>query len=60
MSDNETVVFPSHQGHITSLKELVSPVYAYLWVRPSFSSQQVAALSAEAQHIATLVLKYAS
>lgn len=45
------------KGHISSLKELVSPAYSYLWVRPSFSSQQVAALTAEAQHIASLVLK---
>ncbi|XP_047433977.1 probable glutamate--tRNA ligase, mitochondrial [Mugil cephalus] len=45
------------KGHISSLKELVSPVYSYLWVRPSFSSQQVAALTPEPQHIASLVLK---
>lgn len=45
------------KGHITSLKELLSPTYSYLWIRPSFSSQQVAALTAEAQHIASLVLK---
>ncbi|XP_070844015.1 nondiscriminating glutamyl-tRNA synthetase EARS2, mitochondrial isoform X2 [Chaetodon trifascialis] len=45
------------KGHISSLKELVSPAYSYLWVRPSFSSQQVAALTAEAQHIASLVLR---
>ncbi|XP_023154083.2 probable glutamate--tRNA ligase, mitochondrial [Amphiprion ocellaris] len=45
------------KGHISSLKELVSPLYSYLWVRPSFSSQQVAALTAEAQHIASLVLR---
>lgn len=46
------------QGHISSLKELLSPVYSYLWVRPSFSSQQVAALTSEAQLIGSLVLKY--
>lgn len=46
------------QGHISSLKELLSPAYSYLWVRPSVSSQQVAALTTEAQHIASLVLKY--
>lgn len=45
------------KGHISSLKELVSPAYSYLWVRPSVSSQQVAALTPEAQHIASLVLK---
>uniref|UniRef100_A0A8C2WLD4 Nondiscriminating glutamyl-tRNA synthetase EARS2, mitochondrial n=1 Tax=Cyclopterus lumpus TaxID=8103 RepID=A0A8C2WLD4_CYCLU len=45
------------KGHISSLKELASPAYSYLWVRPSVSSQQVAALTPEAQHIAFLVLK---
>nr|XP_040042966.1 probable glutamate--tRNA ligase, mitochondrial [Gasterosteus aculeatus aculeatus] len=45
------------KGHISSLKELLSPAYSYLWVRPSVSSQQVAALTTEAQHIASLVLK---
>ncbi|XP_078131843.1 nondiscriminating glutamyl-tRNA synthetase EARS2, mitochondrial isoform X2 [Sander vitreus] len=45
------------KGHISSLTELVSPAYSYLWVRPSVSSQQVAALTAEAQHIASLMLK---
>ncbi|KAM7009013.1 nondiscriminating glutamyl-tRNA synthetase EARS2, mitochondrial [Tautogolabrus adspersus] len=48
------------KGHISSVKELVSPSYSYLWVRPSVSSQQVAALTAEAQHIASLVLKLIS
>lgn len=45
------------KGHISSLKELLSPPYAYLWVRPSFSSQQVAALTAEAGLLASTVLK---
>ncbi|KAM8773162.1 nondiscriminating glutamyl-tRNA synthetase EARS2, mitochondrial [Acanthopagrus schlegelii] len=45
------------KGHISSLKELVSPAYSYMWVRPSFSNQQVAALTTEAQHITSLVLK---
>ncbi|XP_074540860.1 nondiscriminating glutamyl-tRNA synthetase EARS2, mitochondrial [Halichoeres trimaculatus] len=48
------------KGHISSLKDLVSPSYSYMWVRPSFSSQQVAALTTEAQHIASLVLKLIS
>ncbi|XP_061889594.1 probable glutamate--tRNA ligase, mitochondrial isoform X2 [Entelurus aequoreus] len=45
------------KGHISSLRELVSATYSYLWVRPSFSSQQVAALSTESQHIASLALR---
>ncbi|KAM9819901.1 probable glutamate--tRNA ligase, mitochondrial [Syngnathus typhle] len=47
------------KGHISTLRELVSPAYSYLWVRPSFSSQQVAALSAEARHVAALALTLA-
>ncbi|XP_034543811.1 probable glutamate--tRNA ligase, mitochondrial [Notolabrus celidotus] len=48
------------KGHISFLKELVGPSYSYLWVRPSLSNQQVAALTKEAQHIASLVLKLVS
>lgn len=55
LSSNKTILT---QGHISSLKELLTPVYSYLWVRPSFSSQQVAALTSEAQYIGSLVLKY--
>ncbi|KAM9770533.1 nondiscriminating glutamyl-tRNA synthetase EARS2, mitochondrial [Menidia menidia] len=50
-------VLQLRKGHISSLKELLSPTYSYLWVRPSFSSQQVAALTAEAHLITSLVLK---
>ncbi|KAK2817327.1 hypothetical protein Q5P01_025518 [Channa striata] len=50
-------VLQLRKGHISSLKDLLSPDYSYLWVRPSLSSQQVAALTAEAQHIASLVLQ---
>ncbi|XP_034447420.1 probable glutamate--tRNA ligase, mitochondrial [Hippoglossus hippoglossus] len=50
-------VLQLRKGHITSLQELVSPNYSYLWVRPSFTSQQVAALTAEAPHVALLMLK---
>ncbi|XP_057700453.1 nondiscriminating glutamyl-tRNA synthetase EARS2, mitochondrial [Corythoichthys intestinalis] len=47
------------RGHISYLRELVSPAYSYLWVRPSFSGQQVAVLSTEAKQIATLAIKLA-
>ncbi|XP_077576038.1 nondiscriminating glutamyl-tRNA synthetase EARS2, mitochondrial isoform X1 [Stigmatopora nigra] len=47
------------KGHISYLRELVSPAYSYLWVRPSFSSQQVAVLSTEAKQVATLTIKLA-
>lgn len=56
LSGDKTILLP--QGHISSLKELLTPLYSYLWVRPSFSNQQVAALTSEAQHIGSLVLKY--
>ncbi|XP_038142776.1 probable glutamate--tRNA ligase, mitochondrial [Cyprinodon tularosa] len=45
------------KGHIASLKELMGPTYSYLWVRPSFSIQQVAALTTEAPLIASFVLR---
>ena len=57
-SNAEPNLFFHQQGHVSTLKELVSPTYSYLWVRPSFSSQQVAALTAEAHLIASSVLKY--
>uniref|UniRef100_A0A8C7YYY3 Nondiscriminating glutamyl-tRNA synthetase EARS2, mitochondrial n=1 Tax=Oryzias sinensis TaxID=183150 RepID=A0A8C7YYY3_9TELE len=50
-------VLQLRKGHITSLRELLKPTYSYLWVRPSFSSQQVAALTPEGHLIASLVLK---
>ncbi|XP_067355267.1 nondiscriminating glutamyl-tRNA synthetase EARS2, mitochondrial [Channa argus] len=50
-------VLQLRKGHISSLKDLTSPDYSYLWVRPSFTSQQVAALTEEAQHIGSLVLQ---
>ncbi|KAL1005124.1 hypothetical protein UPYG_G00054860 [Umbra pygmaea] len=47
------------KGHISYLSELVAPEYSYLWVRPSFCDQQMAAFDAvpEAEHIASLVIK---
>ncbi|XP_075869494.1 nondiscriminating glutamyl-tRNA synthetase EARS2, mitochondrial isoform X1 [Nelusetta ayraudi] len=48
------------KGHISSLGDLVTPTFSYLWVRPSFSSQQVAALTSDAQLIASLALKLVS
>ncbi|XP_017285251.1 probable glutamate--tRNA ligase, mitochondrial [Kryptolebias marmoratus] len=50
-------VLQLRKGHISTLKELVGPSYSYLWVRPSFSSQQVAALTKEAHLIASLMLR---
>ncbi|KAJ8001387.1 hypothetical protein DPEC_G00168990 [Dallia pectoralis] len=52
-------VLDLRKGHISSVSELVAPEYSYLWVRPSFSDQQVAALSSvpEAEQIAVLIIK---
>lgn len=50
-----TRVLNHRKGHICSLKELLTPQYSYLWIRPSFSPQQVAAVTTEASHIASLV-----
>lgn len=54
--DYITRILHLRKGHICSLKELVALEYAYLWVRPSISHQQVAAVTSKAQHICTLVL----
>ncbi|XP_061685530.1 probable glutamate--tRNA ligase, mitochondrial [Syngnathoides biaculeatus] len=52
-------VLDLRKGHLCYLQELVTPSYLYLWARPTFSSQQVAALSTESRHVATLALKLA-
>ncbi|NWX18712.1 SYEM protein, partial [Aegotheles bennettii] len=44
------------KGHISFLKNLVSPDYSYLWVRPLVSREQLQTISAEADEIGTLVL----
>lgn len=43
------------KGHITFLKDLVSPSYSYLWVRPSISREQLQKLSSELDKIVSLV-----
>ncbi|CAL8354513.1 unnamed protein product [Boreogadus saida] len=53
-----TRILRLRKGHISSLKELVTPGYSYLWVRPSVSYQQVAALTSETQHITSLFLRF--
>ncbi|XP_029433523.1 probable glutamate--tRNA ligase, mitochondrial [Rhinatrema bivittatum] len=44
------------KGHINSLKDLLSPSYSYVWVRPSVPREQLCAISAEADAIALLVM----
>lgn len=45
------------KGHISSVRELVTPTYAYLWIRPSVSRQQLEELTSDAPTIATLVIE---
>ncbi|XP_072320177.1 nondiscriminating glutamyl-tRNA synthetase EARS2, mitochondrial [Eucyclogobius newberryi] len=52
-----TRVLRHRKGHISSVKELLSPQYSYLWIRPSYSFQQVAAVTSEAPHIVSLVIR---
>ncbi|XP_055077404.1 probable glutamate--tRNA ligase, mitochondrial isoform X2 [Periophthalmus magnuspinnatus] len=52
-----TRVMHHRKGHISSVKELLSPQYSYLWIRPSYTPQQVAAVTSEAPHIASLVIR---
>ncbi|XP_035419221.1 probable glutamate--tRNA ligase, mitochondrial [Cygnus atratus] len=44
------------KGHVSLLKNLVSCDYAYLWVRPSVSREQLQTISAEADDVGKLVL----
>ncbi|XP_043917069.1 probable glutamate--tRNA ligase, mitochondrial [Protopterus annectens] len=44
------------KGHINFLKDLVSPSYSYLWVRPSVSRKELQKLSSELDKIGGLVL----
>uniref|UniRef100_A0A8C7E280 Nondiscriminating glutamyl-tRNA synthetase EARS2, mitochondrial n=1 Tax=Naja naja TaxID=35670 RepID=A0A8C7E280_NAJNA len=45
------------RGHISRLKDLVSPSYAFLWTRPSVPSDKLQALSTEADQIGRVVLR---
>ncbi|XP_066516865.1 nondiscriminating glutamyl-tRNA synthetase EARS2, mitochondrial isoform X2 [Hoplias malabaricus] len=45
------------KGHVASVKELVSPLYSYLWLRPSVSQQQLEEVSSESQEIADKILQ---
>ncbi|KPP71088.1 putative glutamate--tRNA ligase, mitochondrial [Scleropages formosus] len=46
------------KGHITCLKDLVTPDYTYLWVRPSVPREQLENVCAESQAIAALTMEY--
>ncbi|CAL1600811.1 unnamed protein product [Knipowitschia caucasica] len=50
-------VLHHRKAHIWSVKELLSPQYSYLWIRPSISAQQVAAITSEGPLIASLVIR---
>ncbi|XP_028562385.2 nondiscriminating glutamyl-tRNA synthetase EARS2, mitochondrial [Podarcis muralis] len=44
-------------GHISHLKDLVSPKYSFLWIRPSVPHEELHTISAEADKIGRLVLR---
>ncbi|XP_062999486.1 nondiscriminating glutamyl-tRNA synthetase EARS2, mitochondrial [Elgaria multicarinata webbii] len=44
------------RGHISRLKELVSPKYAFLWIRPSVPHEELQTISAKADEIGRKVL----
>ncbi|XP_037399323.1 probable glutamate--tRNA ligase, mitochondrial isoform X2 [Pygocentrus nattereri] len=45
------------KGHISSVKDLISPVHSYLWLRPSISREQLEQLSSEFREIAAKVIQ---
>ncbi|XP_042294633.1 probable glutamate--tRNA ligase, mitochondrial [Sceloporus undulatus] len=45
------------RGHVSGLKDLVSPKYAFLWIRPSVSHEELQTISVEAEKIGMLVLR---
>ncbi|XP_062386500.1 probable glutamate--tRNA ligase, mitochondrial [Sardina pilchardus] len=45
------------KGHISAVHDLVTPTYAYLWIRPSVARQQLDELTSDAATIATLVIE---
>nr|XP_033818847.1 probable glutamate--tRNA ligase, mitochondrial [Geotrypetes seraphini] len=44
------------KGHISCLKDLVSPSYSFLWVRPSVPLEQLQAISTESAAIGSLTM----
>ncbi|XP_048348587.1 probable glutamate--tRNA ligase, mitochondrial isoform X2 [Sphaerodactylus townsendi] len=44
------------RGHISRLQDLVSPKYAFLWIRPTVPFEELRAISPEADEIGRLVL----
>ncbi|KAI4899608.1 hypothetical protein NFI96_027579 [Prochilodus magdalenae] len=45
------------KGHISSVKDLISPVYSYLWLRPSITRKQLEELSAESGEVVAKVMQ---
>ncbi|TTE81783.1 putative glutamate--tRNA ligase, mitochondrial [Bagarius yarrelli] len=42
--------------HISTVRELLSPMYSYLWLRPSVSRQQLEEMSSESHDIITRIM----
>ncbi|XP_053085750.1 probable glutamate--tRNA ligase, mitochondrial isoform X2 [Pangasianodon hypophthalmus] len=49
-------VLHMRKRHISSVKDLLSPMYSYLWLRPSVSRQQLEEMSSESHDIITHVM----
>ncbi|KAI5617731.1 putative glutamate--tRNA ligase, mitochondrial precursor [Silurus asotus] len=49
-------VLHMRKGHISSVKDLLTPLYSYLWLRPSVSQQQLEEISCESHDIITRVM----
>ncbi|KAM9454931.1 nondiscriminating glutamyl-tRNA synthetase EARS2, mitochondrial isoform 2-T2 [Clarias gariepinus] len=54
--DYITRILHMRKRHISSVKDLLSPVYSYLWLRPSVSRQQLEEMSAESRDIISHVM----
>ncbi|RXN19230.1 putative glutamate--tRNA mitochondrial [Labeo rohita] len=50
-------VLQLRKGHICSLRELLNHTYAYLWIRPRVTRQQLQEVSAEAENIVAAVIR---
>ncbi|XP_051993848.1 probable glutamate--tRNA ligase, mitochondrial [Xyrauchen texanus] len=45
------------KGHITSVQELLDPMYSYLWLRPHVTRQQLQEVTSEAANIIAAVIQ---
>lgn len=50
-------VLQLRKGHICSVRELLGPIYSYLWLRPEVCRQQMEDVTSEAANIITAVIQ---